>query len=134
MYRRNMRRQINLLSQSHLAFLQGALEVHILDLFAEIGGLLDQGNETIFNLKSDISAFLHPFLQVATGIDRESLATVVKNQPTVLHSTLYGIGAARTHGRGGLGTKSTDSICRILPEGSEQYTNGLSPLTGKVSS
>jgi hypothetical protein len=80
--RRNMRRQINLLSQSHLAFLQGTLEVHILDLFAEIGGLLDQGNETIFNLKSDISAFLHPFLQVATGIDRESLARErrVRNQ------------------------------------------------------
>jgi hypothetical protein len=73
-YRRNMRRQINLLSQRHIAFLQGTLEIDILDLFAEIGGLLDQGDETVFNLQSDISAFLHPVLQVTLGIDSESLA------------------------------------------------------------
>jgi hypothetical protein len=128
-----MRRQINLLSQGHLALLQGTFEVHIPELFAEIGGLLDQGDETVFNHKRDISALLHPFRQVATGIDRESLATVIKNQSIVLHPTLYGIGTASTYGRGGLGNKSTDSICRILSEGSKQYSNGLSPLTGKLS-
>lgn len=84
-----MRRQLNLLSQSHVAFLQGTLEVHILDLFAEIGVLLDQRDETVFHLQSDPSPFLHALLQVALGINSKSLATVVEDQSVVRGPTLY---------------------------------------------
>lgn len=92
-----MRWQINLLSQSHLAFLQGTLEVHILDLFAEIGVLLDQGDVTVFHLQSNPGPFLHPLLQVALGINSESLATVVKDQSLVLGPTLYGMEGVQVH-------------------------------------
>lgn len=38
-----------------------------------------------------------------------------------------------THALGGFGAKSTESISRMSPEGSEQYSNGLSPRTGAPS-
>lgn len=74
-YRRDLTGQVDLLCQDQIALVQGAFEVNIGKLIAEIGLLPDQSNQTIFDLEQNVSTLLNRLLQCTTGLDRESMAT-----------------------------------------------------------
>lgn len=75
-HRRDLFWQVHLLRQDHLALLKRTLHVHILDLVAEINGLLDQSNEAPFDFQSDGSTLIDPLEQGTAGLNGEGLATV----------------------------------------------------------
>lgn len=68
--------QVHLLRQDHLALLERTLHADVLDLIAEINGLLDQSDETPFDFQSDGSTLLDLLLQGAASLNGKSLATI----------------------------------------------------------
>ena len=54
--RRDLLGQIHILRQRRLTLLDRALEVDVLDRVAEVGGLLDDGYEAVFDLEVDFGA------------------------------------------------------------------------------
>lgn len=70
-----MRGQIDLLFQSHLALLQGAFEVNVLNLIAEIGSLFEKSDQAIFNFQGYRGSILHCLAQSSLGINGKGLAT-----------------------------------------------------------
>jgi len=55
--RRDLLRQLHLFRKRRLALLDRTLEVHVLDLVAEIGVLLDDGDKAVLDLQVDFGAF-----------------------------------------------------------------------------
>jgi len=71
----DLTRQLNVLCQLQLSLLQGALQIDLLDLFAEIRFLIDKGDEAIFDLEVYFRAFFDVGGQVAFGGYGEGLAS-----------------------------------------------------------
>jgi hypothetical protein len=69
--RRDLRRQINVLGEAHLALLERALEVAFLDRLAPVGVLVDQGDEAVFYLEVHFETFVDLLFEGAGGFDAE---------------------------------------------------------------
>ena len=76
--RRDLFRQIHVLRQRRLAFLDRTLEIDVLDRVAEVGGLLDDGDEAVLDLEVDLAAFGHVLAEGAGCCDCKFLAAVEK--------------------------------------------------------
>ena len=74
-YRRDLLGQLDLLDDGDLALLDGAFEVHVLDLLAQIGLRVDQADVAIFDLQVDIGALLDGLLDRARRLNLQCLAT-----------------------------------------------------------
>ena len=111
-YRRDLLGQIDLLLQNHIALLQRALEVHVLDLVTETDGLLDQGNETPFDNQVDGSPVLNGITQKTAGPDVQGLSTSEKECKSVsgVLMSIRRFEEGPTYALGGLGSRSTWSI------------------------
>lgn len=75
--RRDMRRQIHILLQLHLALLQRTLEIHIPQHVAEIIFLVDECDEAVFDRDVDFGAFFNFLFEDSRGEDREGFATAI---------------------------------------------------------
>lgn len=73
-----------MLRQDHLALLKRTLHADVLDLIAEINGLLDQGDETPFDFQRNGSTLLDLLLQGAASLNGEGLATM-KHTESIRH-------------------------------------------------
>lgn len=73
--RRNLLRQVDFLRQGRLTLLDRALQIDVLDRVAEIGGLLDDGDQAILDLKVHDGALSHVLGERARGCDCELLAS-----------------------------------------------------------
>lgn len=111
-YRRDLLGQIHLLLQNHLALLQWALEIHVLDLVTEIDCLLDQGDETPFDNQVDGSTLLNGIVQKTAGPDGQGLTTSEKEYKSVsgVLRSIWRFDEGPTYALGGLGSRSTWSI------------------------
>lgn len=58
-YRRNLLWQVHLLCQDHFALLKRTFQVHVLELIAEIDGLLDQSYESPFDFQCNGGTLLN---------------------------------------------------------------------------
>lgn len=74
-YRRNLPGQINILGQAHLALVEGALKVSLLNRVAAICVLVDERDESVLDLEVHLEAFADFLLEVAGSLDAELLAT-----------------------------------------------------------
>lgn len=68
--------QLNILGESHLPSLERALQVHLLDLLAQIDCCLQQGDKTVLDDDSAICALLNILLQCSSRLDGKSLPAV----------------------------------------------------------
>jgi hypothetical protein len=73
--RRDLLGQIHLLRQRRLAFFDRTFEIDVLDCVAEVGGLLDDGDEAVFDLQMDFAALGDVLAEGAGGCYCEFLAT-----------------------------------------------------------
>jgi hypothetical protein len=73
-YWRNLLGQVDLLRQDHLALLKRALQINILDLVAQVHGLLHQSDNAPFNLDIDDGTLGDGFVESTRGSDGECLA------------------------------------------------------------
>lgn len=73
---RNLAWQVHLLGHGHSSLLERAFQVDVLNLFAEIHSLPDQGDETIFDNNVYRGAGGNAFVEDARGGDSEGLATI----------------------------------------------------------
>ena len=69
--RRDLRRQIDIRGQAHLALLERALEVTFLDRLAPVGVLVDEGDEAVFDLQVHFEALVDLLFEGAGGFDGE---------------------------------------------------------------
>lgn len=76
-YRRDLLWQVHLFLQNQVTLLKRTLQIHILDLVAEVDGLFHQRNQTPFHFQAHGSALLHGLLQNTFSLDVESRATVM---------------------------------------------------------
>ena len=72
--RRDLLRQVHLFGQLRLAVVDRALQVHVLDRVAQVGRLLDDGDEAVLHLQVDVGAALDRGGEVAAGGDGEGFA------------------------------------------------------------
>jgi hypothetical protein len=72
----NLLGELDVLGQRGLALLDRALEVDVLDGIAEVGSLLDDGNQAILDLQVHLGAVFDVLREVAAGSDAEDLAAV----------------------------------------------------------
>lgn len=77
-HRRNLIGQIHRLDNVKLALIDGAFEINILDLLAEVGLGVDKANQTVFDREVDVSALLNFLGDIAAGLDNKTLAAVSK--------------------------------------------------------
>jgi hypothetical protein len=80
-YRRDLLRQVDRLGDDKLARLDGALEVHIPQLLAQVGLHVDEFDVAIFDLDVHIGALENRVLHLAAGFDDEGCATVNSTKP-----------------------------------------------------
>jgi len=73
---RNLLWKIDVLRQSHLALLEWAGEVDVLNGIAKIGGLSDDRDKTILDRQVDFGALLYVLAEVARGSNAEGVAAV----------------------------------------------------------
>lgn len=71
---RDLLRQLDVLGEGGLALLDRALEVDVLDGVAQVGGLLDDGDQAVLDLQVHLGAVLDIFGEVTAGGDGENLA------------------------------------------------------------
>jgi len=71
---RDLLGKLDVLGQGGLALLNRALKVDVLDLVAEVGVLLDDGDQAILDLQVDLCAVFDVLRQVAACGDAEDLA------------------------------------------------------------
>lgn len=74
--RRDLLRQIDLFGQRQIALLEWAREVDLFRRVAEVGGLLDDGDEAVFDLEVKLGAFRDVLVQGAGGGDGEGFAAM----------------------------------------------------------
>lgn len=77
-YRWDLLGQLDLLLQDHVTLLQRAVEVNILDLLAEIGGLSDERDQTILDFQENGSTLLDSFAQGTRSLNGKSLTTIYR--------------------------------------------------------
>jgi hypothetical protein len=75
-HRRDLLGQIDILGDGGFALLNGAVQIDILDLFAEVCCCVDKPDQPIFDLKYDIGPFLDVLDECAGGLNGQFLATV----------------------------------------------------------
>lgn len=81
-YRWDLSRKINALHNIAVARLEGAFEIHVGNLLAEIGLGRQQLNEAVLNADLDFSSLLDLLLDRAARCDEELLATVFDSVST----------------------------------------------------
>lgn len=74
-HRRNLPGQIDVLGQAHLAFLERAVKVSLLDSLTSICVLVDERDDAILDLKVHGETLANFLLEVARGLDAKCLAT-----------------------------------------------------------
>jgi hypothetical protein len=127
---RDLLGELDVLGQRGLALLDRALEVHVLDLVAKVGGLLDDGDQAILDLQVHLGAFFDICREVTAGGDAEGHTAVVSCQQKRAYDREY----LKTYALGGLGFRSTLLRSRISSLGLSQWFNGLLPGTESESS
>jgi len=125
---RNLLWQLHVLCQLHRSLFQRTLEIHVLDVLAQIRFLVDDADQAVLDLQVDFGACFDVFGEEAAGFDREGVAAVSqkislfsRNFDRVTRGSSWerqrrqnaGLGHDTTHAVGGLGDKSTLSISRI---------------------
>ena len=75
--RRDLLRKFDVLGELGLAVVDGAVEVDVLDGVAEVGGLLDDGDQAVLDLQVDVGALVDLLGQVAFGGDGEGGAAEI---------------------------------------------------------
>jgi hypothetical protein len=76
-YRRDLAGEFDGLAQHQVAGLDGALEVDVLDLLAQVGGGAEQLDEAVLDLELDVGALLDGLLHLSNSADEEFRATVI---------------------------------------------------------
>ena len=79
-YRWDLLGEINILGQRQITLVKRALKVNVGDCLTEVGILVDQGDESVFDRKMSFGAFLNFLLQVALCFDCEGLSTMIACQ------------------------------------------------------
>ena len=77
---RDLLGKLDVLGQGGLALLDRALEVDVLDLVAEVGVLLDDGDQAVLDLQVHLRAIFDVLRKVTAGHDAEDLTTVAWSQ------------------------------------------------------
>ena len=77
---RDLLGKLDVLGQGGLALLDRALEVDVLDLVAEVGILLDDGDQAVLDLQVHLRAIFDVLRKVTAGHDAEDLTTVAWGQ------------------------------------------------------
>lgn len=75
----DLRREVDILRETHLSLIERAVQIDVRDGVAEIRLLVDEGNQTVLDLDVDFGALLHLLLEVAACLNTESLS------PKVMH-------------------------------------------------
>ena len=70
-YRRNLPRQLNILSQAELALLQRTLEIRLLNRVARVALLVDQRDQSVLDLEMHLGALADLFLEIARRLDSQ---------------------------------------------------------------
>ena len=70
-------RHVNVFRDRPLALLDWAIQIHIFDLLAEACLRIDNFDQTIFDLNSDICAFFDVFNECTHGFDGKGLTAMV---------------------------------------------------------
>lgn len=65
----NLRRQVNLLGNLRLPRLDRTLQIHLLDLLAQICCRAEELDEPVLDLEHDVGAFADVFFERAEGFD-----------------------------------------------------------------
>ena len=73
--RRDLLRQRHIFRQLRVTLIKRTFEVDVLDGVAQVGGLLDDGDEAVFDLEVDGGALFDFFGESTFGCDRQVLAT-----------------------------------------------------------
>jgi hypothetical protein len=73
-YRRDLLGEIHILCQAHVALVERALQVNLANGFAQIGLLVDQGDQTVFDLKVHFGALFDFLFKGSGSFDGQSLA------------------------------------------------------------
>ena len=68
-YRWNLIGKLHSLGKVKYARLNGALEINLTNLLAEVDGLLDEPNQAVFDLQQDICALFNLFVYCANSLD-----------------------------------------------------------------
>jgi hypothetical protein len=76
-YGRNLAGELDGLAKHQVAGLDGALEVDILDLLAQVGGGAEQLDETVLDLELDVGALLDGLLHLPDSTDDKFRATII---------------------------------------------------------
>lgn len=84
-YRRNLLRYLDRLGDRQIALLDGALQVDILDLFAQIGFGADESNQTILDDKVDVGSFRDWFKDGSCSLDNQ-LRAAIHDYSLVIHN------------------------------------------------
>lgn len=88
-YRWDFLGKIDILGQLHLSLIKRALHIHILERIAEVGILVDERDESVFDLEVDFCALFHYFLEVALGFDGQGTATVYEHVLASVPQLMY---------------------------------------------
>lgn len=83
-YRRDLSGQLDRLGELELTGLEGALEVDVANLLAQVGLCGDEADEAVLDDEQDVGALLDGLLDDALGLDDELLATICVSVSVVL--------------------------------------------------
>ncbi len=74
-HRWDLARQLDGLGDGQQALLDGALEVDVLDLLAQVRLRADKPDQAVLDLQVDVGALLDSFVDLADGLDNELMTT-----------------------------------------------------------
>lgn len=78
-YGRDLARKINGLGDLQISSLEGALEVNLANLLAEVGLCANETDETVLDGQENIGALLNSLLDCSLGVDNELVATMTRS-------------------------------------------------------
>jgi len=84
--RRDLPRQADFLGESSLTLVQWAFEINVLDLVAQIGLLVYQCDQSVFDLKVNFGTSVDGFGEVAARGDDECLASIQRCVSSDVHT------------------------------------------------
>lgn len=79
-YRGDLLGQIDVLGQLHLALLERARQVCLLNGLAQVGLLVDKRDEAVFDLEMHLRALFDTLFEVARSFDREGRSSTLAGQ------------------------------------------------------
>ncbi len=74
----DFQRELDILGNLRLAFLNRAFQIHVGDLLAQIGLRVHQSDQTVLDLDADLGTGLNGLEQRSDGLDAEGRATVIR--------------------------------------------------------